>query len=215
MRIGSCSPPQCVIVASLTGLLVAILTEDWPLCQAFSEFFYFACSSSCHIDKVRVTVVAMEHTEWAATITKGDAVNAIATKSGIVHRTFARQMERGKISAENVIAIATAYGHHPVGALVDTGYLDEKWAQQIDPAHTLRMVTEDQLADEVLRRMKLGQAHGALDEPIDALAARREAKKSNNPAPTVRNRHQDIDMPDDAVADSSPEVGGTLDDYDL
>ena len=55
----------------------------------------------------------MNHSDWVEQISDGDAINAIATKAGIVHRTFARQVERSRISAENVIAIAIAYGHHP------------------------------------------------------------------------------------------------------
>lgn len=154
----------------------------------------------------------MEHNAWFEKVTQ-DSVRKAAKYVGLTHRTLAYQLEKGSLSPENVIAIAIAYGHHPVGALVDTGYLDEKWAQQIDPAHTLRMATEDQLADEVLRRMKLGQAHGALDTPIDELTERR-SKKSNKTTPIVEQRPYDNGMPDDAVADSSPEVGGTLDDYE-
>ena len=157
--------------------------------------------TACHNGKRAAIVLAMKHTEWLENITGGDAVNAVAKTAGIVPRTFARQVERDHIDAENVIAIALAYGHHPVGALVDTEYLDEKWATQVDPTHALQQVTEEQLANEVLRRMKIGQANGALNTPIDELT-------TNN----VHPLHPD--MPDDAVADSSPEVGGTPDDYE-
>lgn len=155
----------------------------------------------------------MEHAQWLESVTD-NSVRATAKRVGLAPRTLATQLEKGNLSPENVIAIAIAYGHHPVGALVDTGYLDGKWAQQVDPVHTIRKVTEDQLADEVLRRMKFGKAHGALDEPIDSLAARREAKRSNTPPPSVDQRPYDSGIPDDAVADSSPEVGGTPDDYE-
>lgn len=155
----------------------------------------------------------MIHSEWFERVTE-DSVRGTAKTIGIPQRTLAAQLNREKLSPENVIAIAIAYGHHPVGALVETGYLDKKWATQVDPIHALHMVTEDQLVDEVLRRMKLGKAHGALNEPIDSLAARREAKKSNMPTPDVRRPAYDDGMPEDAVADSSPEVGGTLDDLD-
>lgn len=155
----------------------------------------------------------MIHSKWFEQVTE-DSVRGTAKTIGVPQRTLAYQLEKEKLSPENVIAISIAYGHHPVGALVETGYLDKKWATQVDPIHALRTVTEDQLADEVLRRMKHGQANGALDEPIDQLAVKREAKKSNTTTPTVRNRRQDIEMPADAVADSSPEIGGTLDDYE-
>ncbi len=116
----------------------------------------------------------MKHSEWLRNVTNGDSVNATATRAGVVQRTLARQLEKERIDAENVIAIAVAYDQHPVGALVDTGYLDEQWAQQVDPSRALREVTEEQLADEVLRRMRLGvEAGGALDTPVDELASRR------------------------------------------
>lgn len=126
----------------------------------------------------------MEHTQWLESVTD-NSVRATAKKIGLAPRTLATQLEKGNLSPENVIAIAIAYGHHPVGALVDTGYLDEKWAHQVDPVHAIRTVSEDQLADEVLRRMKLGKAHGALDTPIDELTERR-AKKSNTTSPDVQ-----------------------------
>ena len=141
----------------------------------------------------------MNHSDWVEQISDGDAINAIATKAGIVHRTFARQVERSRISAENVIAIAIAYKHHPVGALVDTGYLDEKWATQVDPARALRAVTEDELADEVLRRMKIGvKRNGPLDTPVDELAQRRHV----TPSAYSDTTPDEEDLP--YVADSSP-----------
>lgn len=122
----------------------------------------------------------MKHREWLRQATADDATNAIARKAGIVPRTFARQVDRDHIDAESIIAIAIAYGLHPVGALADTGYLEEKWAREIAPAIALREVTEDELADEVLRRMKIGvHRHGALDIPIDELVEERERKGNN------------------------------------
>ncbi|MDK8450957.1 hypothetical protein [Corynebacterium mastitidis] len=117
----------------------------------------------------------MSHADWIQEITD-DSVRAIARESGIAHRTLATQIERNKITPENVIAIAIAYGHHPVGALVDTGYLDEQWAQQIDPARVLQEVSEEQLAYEVLRRMKIGAETDYLTTDVNELAARRERR---------------------------------------
>lgn len=113
----------------------------------------------------------MEHTDWIGGITESESVRAIAIKAGIPQRTLAGQVEKNRISAENVIAIAIAYDQHPVGALVDTGYLEEKWANQIDPTRALREVSEDDLADEVLHRMN---KNGALDMPIDELIELRQ-----------------------------------------
>lgn len=139
----------------------------------------------------------MKHDQWLHQITD-DSVRSAAKKIDVAPRTLATQLEKGRISPENVIAIAVAYGHHPVGALVDTGYLDEKWATQVDPARALRTVTEDDLADEVLRRMKLGvERDGPLDTPVDELAQRRHV--------TPDSYDDDDTMPEDAAAYGGPD----------
>ena len=139
----------------------------------------------------------MKHDQWLHQITD-DSVRSAAKKIDVAPRTLATQLEKGRISPENVIAIAVAYGHHPVGALVDTGYLDEKWATQVDPARALHTVTEDDLADEVLRRMKLGvERDGPLDTPVDELAQRRHV--------TPDSYDDDDTMPEDAAAYGGPD----------
>lgn len=111
----------------------------------------------------------MKHTEWLHRVTDGDTINAVARKANIVPRTFARQVDRNHIDAESIIAVAVAYGSHPVRALIDTDYLEEHWAAGIDPVAAIREVTEEQLAHEVLRRMKIGVESDALTTPIDEL----------------------------------------------
>lgn len=115
----------------------------------------------------------MEHNEWVTQATKGDSARAIGKKAKVSFRTIYDQIERGRISAENVIAIAIGYGHHPVTALVDCGYLDAEYANTADPVAALRQVSEDDLADEVLRRMKLAGDHTALSTPLDELVEQR------------------------------------------
>lgn len=143
----------------------------------------------------------MKHTEWLDGLTNGESVNAIARKAGLVARTFARQVDRNRFDAESVIKLAVAYDVHPVRALVDTGYLDERYARTVDPASAIRTVTEDQLADEVLRRMKLGVATAALTTDVNELEARR---RSNTPTPHVAPLDDD-EMPESAVAYSGPD----------
>lgn len=141
----------------------------------------------------------MNNSEWLEKVTNSASVNAAANRAGIVQRTLSRQVERGEISAENVIAIAIAYGAHPVRALVDTGYLDEKYARTVDPMTALRSVTEGQLADEVLRRMKLGLKTDEFTTDINEVEARRRSKQQK-PVSTP-----DDVMPVSAVADDSPD----------
>lgn len=124
----------------------------------------------------------MKHDLWFEDLTHGDSVRAAALKANVPQRTLANQVDRGEITAENVIKLAMAYDAHPVRALVDTGYLDEQYASEVDPRTALMSVSEDDLAAEVLRRMHLGTANGALNTPIDELQddlARRRTSTSH------------------------------------
>ncbi|WP_165242412.1 hypothetical protein [Corynebacterium lizhenjunii] len=116
----------------------------------------------------------MDHSKWMSQTTAGDSIRSAALKAGIAQRTLAHQVDKGSISAENVIAVAVAYGVHPVSALVDTGYLDPRYARQVDPMTALRQVTEEQLAQEVMRRMKIGVKSDHLTADVNDLAARRQ-----------------------------------------
>lgn len=111
----------------------------------------------------------MRHMEWFEETTRGSTVNAAAAKAGVVQRTLARQLDKGLISAENVIKIALAYDVHPVGALVSTGYIDSSYAEAIDPKTAVQLISEEDLASEVLRRMKLGRNTATLTTPISEL----------------------------------------------
>ena len=133
----------------------------------------------------------MNNSEWLEKVTNNASVNAAANRAGIVQRTLSRQVERGEISAENVIAIAIAYGAHPVRALVDTGYLDEKYARTVDPMTALRSVTEDQLADEVLRRMKRGLKTDEFTTDINDLASRRAGAPVSAPSASLHDDDDD------------------------
>lgn len=144
----------------------------------------------------------MEHTEWLASVTDRDSARTIAKRSGVPGRTVLNQMEKGRLSAENVIRIADGYGQSPVRALVDTGFIDEQWAETVDPITALRQVSEEDLADEVLRRMKLPGAHEVLDTPVDELDARR-GEKSNDQVPPAK------------TPSPPPEHDGTVREFDL
>lgn len=158
------------------------------------------------------TVTGMDHIEWLTQTTRSDSEREIGRHSGVAFRTINSQVKRGRLSAEVVINVAQGYGKSPVRALVDTDFIDEQWVEGIDPEAALRSVSEDDLADEVLRRMKLAGDHTTLDTPVDELAARRSNTQGEDDTPAVQSDWDD--MPEDAVADSSPEEGGTPDDYE-
>lgn len=142
-----------------------------------------------HTRRVVIYAAYMDHMEWLSATAKDDSSRAIGKRSGVSFRTIADQIDRGRISAENVIAIAIGYGRHPVTALIDCDYLPAQYATEADPVAALRKVSEDALADEVLRRLKLSGDHTALTTPIDELVGD-QAKSVNDgevppPTPTV------------------------------
>lgn len=124
----------------------------------------------------------MEHTEWLKAIAGTDSARTISKKSGVPNRTVLNQMDKGTISAENVIKIAEGYGKSPVRALVNTGYLDEEWAQSVDPETAIWQLTEEQIAEHVLERMKLPGTHQSFETPVDELAARRTSPPESTTA---------------------------------
>lgn len=154
----------------------------------------------------------MKHNDWMNSTTGNESVRATALKAGLAQRTLANQIEKEHISAENVIAIAIAYGAHPVRALVDTGYLDEKYARTVDPMTALRSVTEDQLADEVLRRMKRGLKTDEFTTDINEVETRRRSKQQKSVSGASASLHDDddgivreFDWEEPHAADSSPD----------
>lgn len=150
----------------------------------------------------------MKHQKWIYAICGSDSVRRIAIKSGLPQRTLANQIEKDAISAENVIKIAIAYDAHPVRALVDTGYLDEKYARSVDPATAVKEVSEEVLANEVLARMHRGLQTDALTTPVDELASRREAGVEKR----LKGENWRDGKPKDHVADTSPREPGPGDD---
>lgn len=132
----------------------------------------------------------MEHTEWFQLITKGDPVREVARRASIPGKTLANQVNAGTLKPENIIKIAEAYNESPVYALVDLGFISARWVNEPGTITALSRATDEQLTDELLRRLRLID-----DAPIDELAQRR----SNIAGVGVEG------VPYGAVADSSPD----------
>jgi hypothetical protein len=144
---------------------------------------------SCPTRVASYTIGAMNHIEWLDQTLGDDSRRHAASLIGMPTRTFATQVKKGTLPAETVIAVAAAYKVHPVRALVDTDYLDPQWAETVDPITALRQVSEEDLADEVLRRMKLPGAHETFDTPVDELDARRSAKSNDRGQDDTPDEH--------------------------
>ncbi|QQB45326.1 helix-turn-helix transcriptional regulator [Corynebacterium glucuronolyticum] len=145
----------------------------------------------------------MKHSEWIHRATDGATERAVAKRIGISHTTVNTQLQREHLSAENVIKIAEAFDIHPITALIDTGYVAAKWAMLSDIPGALRDATDENLAEEILRRMKRGTATRALTTDVDQLEqARSKRAKSAFPADGIV-REWDDSIPH--AADSSPD----------
>lgn len=130
----------------------------------------------------------MQHTEWMKRVTRGDSYRRVAELAGVNDRTLANQMRAGELRPELVIKIAEAYEESPVIALVDLGFISARWITEPGVVTALSRATDEELTDELLRRLRLIE-----DEPVDQLAQRRSS----------RQRSSVEGVPYGAVADSS------------
>lgn len=107
----------------------------------------------------------MSEMTWYEIVTNSDSVNAVATKAKIVQTTLNRQVQRGRLSPEVVIAIARGYKAPVLDALVSCGYLTEEEAALKDRfglEEALQDATDEQLLRELLRRIN---TEGSLEHP--------------------------------------------------
>lgn len=158
----------------------------------------------------------MTHNEWLEKLIEPDSIRTAASKIDSNGSTITRQLQRGGLSPEMVIALCRAYDHPAVEGLVETGYLYPHEVDTPGVALVLPKATNRQLLDEINRRSdpearQLFTAtadSGVVD--LDEDAEIFEFPNTDVPP----DPYADGAMPDDAVADSSEEVGGTLDDFE-
>ena len=96
----------------------------------------------------------MRHEEWLSRLTAGQSQRSIAASVGVQQSKISRQLDRGWLDPELVIALAREYGASPVDALVDTDYLDPADIEGAGIAEALGYATNKQLLDEIRRRTK-------------------------------------------------------------
>lgn len=115
--------------------------------------------------------------EWYSKAVDGASVNAVAARSNLVQTTLARQVKKGELAAEAVIAVARAYGNDAIGALIATGYLASEDVRNHGVQSALTDALDVELAAEVVRRLPHGaditvQSRGAaLAVPLSVVGA--------------------------------------------
>ena len=146
----------------------------------------------------------MEHMEWFDRTTSGETLRQVAKRADVPLATLSSQTRKGTLKADIIIKIAEAYDESPVIALVDLGFMSSRWITEPGVRTALSRASDEELTDELLRRLKL------LDtRPIDQVADDLKNRRSNKPNSDVAPEFYD------AVADSSPEEEeGEPGDYD-
>lgn len=95
----------------------------------------------------------MDFKKWIEGLPGAPLVTQAAERAGIDRSTISRQLKRGSVSAENVIALARAHGASPADALVETGYLEPGELDGAGVPEALGHATNQQLLDEIHRRV--------------------------------------------------------------
>ncbi|WP_257160370.1 DNA-binding protein [Corynebacterium cystitidis] len=85
----------------------------------------------------------MNFLDWLQTLPGAPTPTQAAKAADLSNATLLRHADRGQTTADNVIAIARAYGVPPIDALVDTGHLraDEVGDARTSIKMALRMAT--------------------------------------------------------------------------
>lgn len=126
----------------------------------------------------------MDIKKWIRSVTKEDKSGTIAVKIGVNAGTFKRQYDAGKIPPINLVKIARAYNIPPLSALIACGLITEEEAniddadikaikealentkQLAQNAIGLETATDEQLLQELLRRVKQRKVNPIFTEPV-------------------------------------------------
>lgn len=110
------------------------------------------------------------HSEWFKRVTRGDSNRQVANRAEVSDATLGRQIREGELKPDIIIRIAQAYDESPVIALVDLGFISARWMNEIGTTTALSRASDEELTDELLRRLRL-----IPNEPADDLAAKRSS----------------------------------------
>ena len=171
--------------------------------------------------------MGMEHEAWIEELIGADTRRTASSKAGMSESTLSRQISRGTIRPEMVIALCRAYGRKPVDGLVETGYLQPWEVEGVGVDAALDKATNNQLLGAVMRRSDPEATYlFGLDEEVinpemdndgNVVGLPTALSQSNEQGhPTDDDVHPDWEdhIPHDAVADTSPDEDTTLEDFE-
>lgn len=105
-------------------------------------------------------------TDYLLKITGEKSARAIALKAGMDPSTLTRQLNSA-LRPDAVVDICRAYGLPVVPSLVFIGLITAEEAEAMSIESALEKATDLQLANELLRRVKVGTATAQLTEPME------------------------------------------------
>lgn len=94
----------------------------------------------------------MNFESWLTDLIGNDTRRVASSKAGMAESTLSRQLSRGSLSPEMVIALCRAYDRSPVQGLIETEYINDYEVQGPDVAIALEKATNQQLLDEIMKR---------------------------------------------------------------
>ncbi|WP_145941711.1 hypothetical protein [Corynebacterium glyciniphilum] len=95
----------------------------------------------------------MDPKKWIESLPGTPSLTAAAKRSDIQKTTLIRQIDRGTIPSDNVIAIARAYGVNIVDALIATGHLEPTEVEIVGVAQALGHATNAEMLEEMRKRV--------------------------------------------------------------
>lgn len=116
---------------------------------------------------IKMNLVTTDTSDQLLSLTGERSVRAVAIRAGYDPSTLTRQMKSG-VKAETVIEIARAYGIPAVTSLVHFGFLTGQEALDVGVNAALASATDEQLAQEILDRVRRQSATTALTAPLEA-----------------------------------------------
>ena len=94
----------------------------------------------------------MDFETWLNELIRPESRKKASNKAGYAQSTLSRQLEKGRLSPEMVIALCRAYGRNPVTGLVETGYINDYETDGVGINYELSKATNQQILDEIVRR---------------------------------------------------------------
>lgn len=100
----------------------------------------------------------MDIQAWINDLKGEDSIRQASYLSGYAQTTLQRQLEKGQLTPQMVIALCRAYNRSPAQGLIETGYLYTHEVGESSVVEALRLATNQQLLAEIDRRLDSAEA---------------------------------------------------------